>query len=62
MLVLTRKLSERIVIGDNITITIVKVEGNKVRVGIDAPADVVIYRQELVELDENGTRESLAIC
>ncbi len=47
MLVLTRKLNEQIQIGNDITITVVRVKGNTVRVGIDAPRDVRIVRAEL---------------
>ncbi len=47
MLVLTRKLQERIRIGDNITITVLRVKGNTVRVGIEAPRDVRVVRAEL---------------
>jgi carbon storage regulator len=49
MLVLTRKSGEAIQIGDNITITVVEIKGNQVRLGIDAPSDVLIYRKELYE-------------
>jgi carbon storage regulator len=49
MLVLTRKIGEGIVIGDDITITIVEMKGGAVRVGIDAPREKKIYRQEVVE-------------
>jgi len=48
MLVLSRKRSERILIGSNICITVVKLEGNQVRLGIEAPGDVSIYREELL--------------
>ena len=47
MLVLTRKLNERIVIGDNIRITVVGIRGNHVRLGIEAPPEVTILRDEL---------------
>lgn len=47
MLVLSRKLGERIVIDGNIVITIVKVDRNQVRIGIDAPKDVPVYREEI---------------
>jgi carbon storage regulator len=47
MLVLTRKQAERIQIGDNITLTVLRIDGNKVRIGIDAPTDVPIQRSEL---------------
>jgi carbon storage regulator len=47
MLVLSRKESQRIRLGDSIVITIVKVSGDKVRVGIDAPSNVLVLRDEL---------------
>lgn len=49
MLVLTRRSGERIVIGDDITITVLRVNG-KVRLGIDAPAKVSVHRQEVYDL------------
>ncbi len=48
MLVLSRKLSQQILIGSDIAITVVKIEGNQVRLGIEAPPGVSILRQELV--------------
>jgi carbon storage regulator len=47
MLVLSRKERERLVIGDNIVITIVRVAGGSVRVGIEAPKDIQIRREEV---------------
>jgi carbon storage regulator len=47
MLVLSRKESQRIRLGDQIVITIVKISGDKVRVGIEAPGDVLVLRDEL---------------
>ena len=49
MLVLTRKKSESIIIGNNIRIHIVDVRGEKVRIGIEAPVDVSIFRDEIYE-------------
>lgn len=49
MLVLTRRSEEAIKLGDDITITVVEIKGNQVRLGIEAPADVRIYRKELYE-------------
>ena len=48
MLVLTRKLMEKLFIGDNICVTVVRLEGGQVRLGIDAPRDVTVVRAELV--------------
>jgi len=48
MLVLTRKPGEKILIGDDVTITIVRIDPNTVRIGIEAPRDMNIARQELV--------------
>jgi carbon storage regulator CsrA len=51
MLVLTRKPQERIHIGENITITLVRIQGNTVRIGIEAPGDVRVVRGEVVARD-----------
>jgi carbon storage regulator len=56
MLVLSRKLGEKIFIGDNICITVVDIDRGKIRLGIEAPRDVPIYRQELLPL--KGPTES----
>jgi carbon storage regulator len=48
MLVLTRKAGERIVIDDNIIVEVLEVQGNRVRIGIQAPQGVTILRQELL--------------
>ena len=55
MLILTRKPGESLYIGDNIKITVVELKGNQIRVGIDAPSDLRIYREEiyLQILEEN---------
>jgi carbon storage regulator len=47
MLVLSRKESQRIMLGDDIVITVVRVSGDKVRLGIEAPPHVVVLREEL---------------
>ena len=48
MLVLSRKINERILIGENIRITVVATRGSQVRIGIEAPAEVSIFREELL--------------
>ena len=52
MLVLSRKEQERVKLGDEITVTIVRVSGDKVRLGIEAPKDIRVLRDELVPHDE----------
>ncbi len=47
MLVLSRKVGEKILIGDNIVLTVVKIDRNQIRLGIDAPLDVQVYREEI---------------
>lgn len=49
MLVLSRKEGEKLVLGDNITLVVSKITGNRVTLGIEAPADVTIFRGELAE-------------
>ena len=49
MLVLSRQRDESIMIGDNIVVTIVDIRGDKVRLGINAPAEVPVHRQEVYE-------------
>lgn len=49
MLVLTRKPHESLVISDNIVITVVEIQGERIRLGIEAPKDVAIYRGEVYE-------------
>jgi len=53
MLVLTRKTNQSIMIGDEIEITVLSVSGDKVRIGIQAPRDISVFRQEVYEnMDE----------
>lgn len=52
MLVLSRRESERIRVGENIVVTVVRVSGDRVRLGIEAPADVVVLRDELEPYQE----------
>src|SRR3954447_5534539 len=55
MLVLTRKLMEKLFIGDDICVTVVRLEGGQVRLGIDAPRDVSVVRAELVPDRQSGS-------
>jgi carbon storage regulator len=58
MLVLTRKPSQSILIGDEIEVQVLSVSGEKIRLGITAPRDVSIFRNEVLELEANGSRPS----
>lgn len=51
MLVLSRKESEKVLLGDDIVLTIVRLSGDRVRLGIEAPTDMLILREELDESD-----------
>ncbi|MBX3420992.1 MAG: carbon storage regulator [Pirellulaceae bacterium] len=54
MLVLSRKEGEKLVIGDNITLVVTRISGNRVTVGIEAPVDVKIFRGELKDETKNS--------
>jgi carbon storage regulator len=60
MLVLSRKLGEKIQIGEDISITVVDIDRGKIRLGIEAPRDVPIFRQELLPLGVSPTRNEPA--
>ena len=49
MLILTRRVGETIMIGPDVTVTVLGVKGNQVRVGINAPKDVAVHREEIAE-------------
>ena len=49
MLVLSRKKDEKIIIGDQITVMVIEIRGDKVRLGIDAPKEITVHRQEVYE-------------
>ena len=54
MLVLSRKLGQRFQIGQDVRITIVKIDRNSVRIGLEAPEDVKVYREEIITFDADA--------
>ena len=56
MLILTRRIGESVVVGNNVTLTVLGVKGNQVRVGVDAPQDVSVHRKEIyMKIEEENT-------
>ena len=53
MLILTRRAGETVMIGSDVTITVLGVKGNQVRIGINAPRDVAVHREEIYERIQN---------
>lgn len=58
MLILTRRVGESLMVGDEITVTVLGVKGNQVRIGVNAPKDVAVHREEIynrIQEDESST-------
>ena len=54
MLILTRKVGETLMIGDEVTVTVLGVKGNQVRIGVNAPKDVAVHREEIFARIRDG--------
>jgi carbon storage regulator len=63
MLILSRKINEKIMIGDDISISIIEIRGDQVRIGVDAPKSVKVFRQEVfaaIKAENKAAAESAA--
>ncbi len=53
MLILTRRVGETLMVGDDVTVTVLGVKGNQVRIGVNAPKDVSVHREEIYQRIQN---------
>jgi carbon storage regulator len=61
MLVLSRKLGQRFQVGQDVRVTIVKIDRNSVRIGIEAPSDVTVYREEIAPAESKSAPASRSV-
>lgn len=54
MLILTRRVGETLMVGDDVTVTVLGVKGNQVRIGVNAPKDVAVHREEIYQRIQRG--------
>lgn len=57
MLVLTRRVGESLIIGDEVNVTVLGIRGNQVRIGVDAPKDIPVHRQEIYDRIQKEKKE-----
>ena len=60
MLILTRRVGETLMVGDEVTVTVLGVKGNQVRIGVNAPKDVAVHREEIYQRIQNENADSEA--
>ena len=59
MLILTRKIGESIIVGDNIRVVVLEVRGRQIRLGIEAPPEIVVLREEVAQRLINGNQQTV---
>lgn len=57
MLILTRKMGETLLVGDNVEITVLNIRGNQVKLGVKAPQDISVHRQEIYERIQSAQQQ-----
>ena len=62
MLILSRKIDEKIKIGNDITITLIDVHGDQVKIGVEAPKDVKVFRQEVFDAIQNENKAAVVVA
>ncbi len=60
MLILTRRVGESLMVGDDLTVTVLGVKGNQVRIGVNAPRDVAVHREEIYERIQDDDKKPAA--